>query len=95
MKPYERHLTERDHDILEFVVRYRIGTPELVRQACFEPSTTVENVTRVLQRLQRRELVHRVVALRSTDDQRRTVNSPSCATSTRSAREIDPLLIAA
>lgn len=62
MKPYERHLTERDHDILEFVVRYRIGTSELLRKACFEPHTTTENVTRVLQRLQRRELVHRVVA---------------------------------
>lgn len=60
MKPYERHLTERDHDILEFVIRYRIGTNDLLGNACFESNTSTENVTRVLQRLQRRGLLRRV-----------------------------------
>jgi hypothetical protein len=63
MKPYERHLTERDHQLLEFVGRYRIGTIALLGKACFEPNATAENVARVLQRLEQRMLIHRVVTV--------------------------------
>jgi hypothetical protein len=60
MKKHERHLTQRDREILDFVVRYRIGTCDLLRQHCFSPGTTSENVQRVLLRLERRGLLRRV-----------------------------------
>jgi hypothetical protein len=62
MKEHERHLTDRDQKVLEFIVRYRIGTTELLRRQCFKPATTLDNVNRVLQRLDRRGLVHRVTS---------------------------------
>lgn len=62
MKEHERHLTDRDREALEFIVRYRIGTSGLLQQQCFEPMATLDNVNRVLQRLDRRGLVYRVVS---------------------------------
>ena len=60
MRDYERHLTERDRDILQFIARYRIGTIELLRRQCFQSRATAENVRRVLRRLEHRELARRV-----------------------------------
>lgn len=62
MKKHERHLTRRDRSLIEFLVRYRVGTTALVRGHCFRAETTTENVNRVVQRLERRGLVRRVVA---------------------------------
>jgi hypothetical protein len=62
MKRYERHLTERDRKILEFVARYRIGTGELLGKQCFQPGTTLENINRVLKRLERRGLIRRIIS---------------------------------
>jgi hypothetical protein len=62
MKKHERHLTERDREILKFVERYRIGTSELLGKQCFDSGTTLENVNRVLQRLERRGLIRRVIS---------------------------------
>jgi hypothetical protein len=60
MKQFERHLTQRDREILQFIARYRIGTIELLQKQCFQPRATAENVGRVLQRLERRGLVRRI-----------------------------------
>lgn len=57
MQEHLRHLTARDHEILEFLVRYRVGTVKLLQEACFESDTTCENVSRVLKRLSRRGLI--------------------------------------
>ena len=62
MKKHERHLTKRDRKMLEFIVRYRIGTNQLLRCQFFPPDTSAENVNRVLQRLERRGLIRRVIA---------------------------------
>lgn len=62
MKKHERHLTERDRQLLEFIVRYRIGTCPLLKAQCFEPNATDENVNRVLKRLEGRGLICRVIA---------------------------------
>jgi len=62
MKKHERHLTDRDRKILNFLVHYRVGTNELLSKQCFELGTTSENVNRVLQRLERRGLIRRITS---------------------------------
>ena len=62
MDAHERHLTKRDRDLLEFIVRYRIGTCRLLKAQYFESNATDENVNRVLKRLERRGLIRRVIA---------------------------------
>ena len=57
MEEHERHLTDRDLEILEFVMRYRIGTNTLLRDHCFESESSLKNVDRVLLRLERRQLL--------------------------------------
>ena len=57
MKQQERHLTDRDRDILAFVNRYRIGTEDLISKQVFENGDSLKNVRRVLRRLERRELL--------------------------------------
>ncbi len=59
-----RYLTERDRRVLDFIARYRIGTVHLLRSQCFSGETTVENVHRVLRRLEARGLMHRVTSRR-------------------------------
>lgn len=59
MKQHQRHLSDRDRRILEFVVHYRIGTDRLLQRQCFSPPTSLENVNRVLLRLERRRLLRR------------------------------------
>ncbi|MCA9041361.1 MAG: hypothetical protein KDA65_13495 [Planctomycetaceae bacterium] len=53
-------LTARDRQILEFIDRYRIGTPELLKAVCFEPESRIQNVNRVLLRLERQGLLQRI-----------------------------------
>lgn len=60
MKKHARYLTRRDKEILEFIVRYRVGTNTLVRDYCFEGETSLKNVDRVLLRLVRRKLIKRI-----------------------------------
>lgn len=62
MEKHERHLTERDRKILEFIERYRVGTSELLGRQCFGPEATLENVDRVVQRLERRGLLRRITS---------------------------------
>ncbi len=56
-KRHESHLTKRDTRILEFVVRYRVGTESLIRKACFSHADSVANVSRVLKRLEKRGIL--------------------------------------
>ena len=90
MKKHKRHLTDRDRQILKFIVHYRVGTNDLLSKQCFEPGTTAENVNRVLQRLERRGLIRRVISpngysyctptrrtLEFLDQEVRRVRSPS------------------
>ena len=62
MKKHERHLTDRDRHILEFIAHYRVGTNDLLSKQCFEQGATPENVNRVLQRLEHRGLIRRIVS---------------------------------
>ena len=59
MKEHERHLTKRDREILDFVNRYRIGTEELLAEQVFSKQESLKNVSRVLRRLEHRQLLAR------------------------------------
>lgn len=59
MEKHKKYLTKRDHKILEFITRYRIGTNTLLRDCCFEAGIGLKNVDRVLLRLVRRKLARR------------------------------------
>jgi len=56
-KRHERHLSKRDIRILEFVIRYRVGTESLISKACFSDADSVANVSRVLRRLEKRGML--------------------------------------
>ncbi len=58
-KGYERNLSRRDLAILDFVARYRVGTEGMLRKVCFSPEDRIENVRRVLFRLEKRGLLSR------------------------------------
>ena len=60
MAKRKRHLTKRDRKVLEFVIRYRVGTVDLLRRPCFGEDASLENVCRVLQRLTKHKLLLRV-----------------------------------
>ncbi len=59
-KKYERNLSQRDLKVLDFVARYRVGTDGMVKELCFEKDSRIENVRRVLFRLEKRGLIRRV-----------------------------------
>ena len=59
-KKYERNLSNRDLEILDFVARYRVGTDSMLKKSCFAEDTRIENVRRVLFRLEKRGLMRRV-----------------------------------
>lgn len=56
MEEHERHLTNRDRQILRFVGRYRAATTPMIRRKFF-PNSSLENAARVVRRLERRELL--------------------------------------
>ena len=60
-KKHERHLTERDRAMVGFVARYRIGTESIFHQLYFDPQDTLENVSRVVRRLEKRGLLRKVL----------------------------------
>ena len=59
MKPYERYLTARDMEILDFVHRYRLGTEGMLAEQVFADGNSKRNIRRVLGRLERRLLLRR------------------------------------
>ena len=59
-KKYERNLSQRDREILDFVARYRVGTDSMLKKSCFAEDSRIENVRRVLFRLEKRGLMRRV-----------------------------------
>ena len=59
MKKWQRHLTERDREILRFAGRYRAFTRDMVHERFFEGQGRA-NAVRVLTRLVRRGLLRRV-----------------------------------
>lgn len=59
MKPYERYLTARDMEILDFVHRYRLGTEGMLAEQVFTVGNSKRNIRRVLGRLERRLLLRR------------------------------------
>ena len=89
MKKHKRHLTKRDEKILAFVTRFRIGTATLLRDHCFEPDIGLQNVDRVLLRLERRKLLRQ-----STFDTGRfyyTVTRRGLALKDKDAKTPEPL----
>ena len=60
MKDYQRHLTKRDRQIVDFVARYRVGTEAIFQRLHFSPNEHLENVRRVLRRLEKRGLLRKV-----------------------------------
>ncbi len=58
-KPKRTYVTRRDRRVLEFVDRYRLGTPELLAIGVFGGGQT-ENVIRVLRKLIRRGYLRRI-----------------------------------
>lgn len=59
MKEQERHLTERDLAMLQFVFRYRIGTEDLFAREFFPKTGSLKNVKRVVHRLEQRGLLRK------------------------------------
>ena len=59
MKKWQRHLTERDREILRFAARYRAITLDMVEERYFEGVATQSNAARVLRRLAERGLLRK------------------------------------
>jgi hypothetical protein len=59
-KKHERHVTKRDRAMVDFVARYRIGTEAIFQQLYFTHQDSRENVVRVVRRLEKRGLLHKV-----------------------------------